>query len=101
MTDLLFDITSRELVMNNNDLVITENPSVQCGGILLFSRCAFINNPMIGVGMEQTMGGSPANATFELNRWKQQAIADGATLATWNASYPNSKLTFVTNQSYL
>lgn len=101
MNDLLFDIVTRELVMADNDLVTTSNPSVQNGGILLFSRCAFINNPMIGVGMEQTIGGSPANATFELNRWKQQAIADGATLATWNASYPNGNLTFETNQSYL
>lgn len=106
MQDILFDIITREVVMfkeatPTEDMKLTSNPSVQNGGILLFSRCANVTNPIPGIGMEQVMNGNSYNATFEMNRWKQQCLADGATLATWNGVTENNVLKFTTDQSYI
>jgi hypothetical protein len=83
MFDILFDIETREVIMQNGDFEITDNPSVQNGGNLLNSRCANIVKPMFGIGFDEVMNGDANRATFELNRWRQQAFADGATIAEW------------------
>jgi len=106
MTDILFDIKTREIIMfkpgtSVEDVVLTDNPSVQNGGILLFSRVANVTMPIGGIGMEQVMNGSTYNAAFELNRWKAQAYKDGAKIASWKSSTVNNQLNFVTDQSYL
>ena len=84
MHDLLFSLETREIVWNG-DFVTTDNPSAQNGGILQYSRCAILNSPMSGVGMEQVMNDDLSNTAMEMNRWKAQAIGDGATRATWQA----------------
>lgn len=101
MLDILFDIITRDIVMADDDFATTVNPSVQNGGNLLFSRCANITQPMSGIGMEDVVNSNSGKATFELNRWKQMAALDGATLATWTATTSQDGIDFKTNQSYL
>ena len=91
MMDVLFDIVARDIVMTGNgetgDFSVTENPSVQNGGILLRSKVAVLNSPMAGIGLpEQVMGSHPSVVTAELNRWKGMCSRDGATIAKYNAS---------------
>lgn len=84
MRDILFSIITREIVMSNNDFAVTDNPSVQNGGILEYSLGAFPLTPMYGVGIvPQVIGGARRDLVFLLNRWQQQAYQDGATLAKW------------------
>eukprot|EP01037_Dinobryon_pediforme_P011474 gene11474-11570_t len=89
--DVEFDIIKRDIVMtgsgDTSDFVLTQNPSVQNGGILLRSKVAILNNPMYGIGLvEEVMGSHASIVTRELNRWKAQCMQDGATIAKWNAS---------------
>lgn len=101
MLDLKFDIVTRELVMENNDFVATSNPSAQYGGVILKSRAAHIANPMLGIGIEEVIGGNAFKLASEMNRWQQQVKADSATLAKWSdgaSGYVADVKTFV---SYL
>lgn len=87
MQDLQFDIVTRELVMDKNDFVITKNPSIQNGGNLLYSRGANPLLPMYGIGLiPEVIEGNAKVLTYEMNRWKFQAVQDGATLAQWTAT---------------
>jgi hypothetical protein len=85
MYDISFDIESREIIMKNNDFATTDNPSVQNGGIMLYSRCANLQFPMAGIGVEDMIGAGLTKATYELNRWQAMAKNDGATVAKWKA----------------
>jgi len=100
MQDIAFDIISREIMMSGSgdagDFSLTDNCSVQNGGILLYSRAAILTNPMIGIGMEQMINSNQTNASFEMNRWQAQARKDGATLATWSGK-TNDNGEFITN----
>lgn len=102
MQDLKFDIVTRELVMKNNDFVLTPNPSIQNGGILCYSRGANPLRPTFGIGLiPEVIDGNPKVLTYELNRWKFQAIQDGATFAEWTAD-PSARNSDVdTKISYL
>jgi len=100
MLDIKFDITQREVVLDGGDFVSESNPSEQNGGILLYSRCAFLSNPQTGIGIEEIINNGPAQTTFELNRWRKQAITDGATLATWTATPSGNGINIETNISY-
>lgn len=85
MQDLHFDLPTRELTMKNNDFVLTANPSVQNGGNLLYSKGANPELPMFGIGLiPDVINGPTRGLVFQLNRWKAQAILDGATLAEWS-----------------
>lgn len=72
--------------MKNNDFATTTNPSVQNGGILLYSRCANLGKPMAGIGMEEVMGADMSKTAYEMNRWQQMAKDDGAPVAKWSAA---------------
>lgn len=93
MLDLLYDIVKREIVLApNGDLVTTTNPSVQNGGALLYSSGANIDVPDAGIDIERLLNGGAGNPSpsFELNRWRTQAINDGATLAEWKSNPLNA-----------
>ena len=85
MQDLQFDIINRELVMNGGDFVATSDRSAQNGGILLRARATNAARPDFGIGIEEVMNSDMTKLTFEMNRWKQMAKNDGATLANWKA----------------
>ena len=102
MFDIEFDIVTREIVMKNNDFATTANPSVQNGGILLYSRCAILSSPMSGVGVEDMMGANMSKVAFEMNRWQVMAKNDGATIARWEASpIGGNQVAIKTYESYL
>ena len=100
MNDLVFDIVARELVMLSGDFTTTSNPSVQNGGIIEESRCAFISNPMLGIGLEDIINANAGKAAYEMNRWQSQCKSDGATLAKWNATYTGTTAQLNTFISY-
>ena len=83
MFDFAFDIQARDMVMDGGSFATTTNPSAQNGGIIETSRCAFLTNPMLGIGIEEMMGGNNVKVAYEMNRWQNQCKNDGATLAKW------------------
>lgn len=102
MTDIEFDITTREIVLaEDDDFSVIENPSVQNGGIIQYSRCAFVNNPMLGIGMEQIINSNDISAAYEMNRWQSQCKNDGATIAKWSGTTNGNNLVVKTQISYL
>ena len=87
MQDIYFDITQRDIDLDSTgDFVLTQDPSVQNGGIIQFSRCAFITNPMLGIGMESVVNTNSLKTSVEMNRWQNQAVNDGATIAQWSSN---------------
>lgn len=100
MKDLYYDIEAQDLVVQNGDFVLTDNPSTQNGGIILLARGINSKNPILGINVEQIRSGSVLQANYEMNRWKQQVIADGGrasvtsktdmagnTMFNWQVSY--------------
>lgn len=85
MLDIQFDITTREIVMKNNDFALQSNPSVQNGGIALYSRADILSAPMFGIGVEDMMNADMTKVAFEMNRWKTMVSNDGAVIARWTA----------------
>lgn len=98
MTDIEFDVINREIVLaGNGDFSVTANPSVQNGGIILLSRCGIINSPMLGVGLEDVINAPTSKTAYELNRWQNQCVQDGATVAQYSIKAPK----VITDISYL
>lgn len=84
MQDIYFNTVTREISIKNGDIVLTDNPSEQNGGILLYAKGFNLSFPLLGVGINDVINaGAGTDAVFELNRWKQQALNDGATGAEW------------------
>lgn len=77
MKDLYYDIEAQDLVVKNGDFVLTDNPSVQNGGIILLARGPNSLNPILGINVRQIQGGSLLQANYEMNRWKKQVFSDG------------------------
>lgn len=98
--DILFDISTREIVFKNNDFATTKNPSVQNGGILLYGKGVNALSPMLGIGILEIINGNMTNGAFELNRWQAQAKLDGATIAAWQAEPLNGSANILTEVSY-
>lgn len=107
MKDLVWDSVQRDLVFApNGDIETTTDNSVistQNGMILLEGRAMNILQPQFGVGFNsQVQGGDEAQAAFQLNRWVQQCIADGANNAAWVKipNPPNVQFDFDASVSY-
>ena len=102
MDDILFDITTREIVLRNNDFDTTDNPSVQNGGILLYGRGMNPLLPMYGIGLiPEVIDGNTRDLVYELNRWQAMALLDGATLAKWSANGALYQGNFIVDVNYL
>ena len=101
MKDVLFDLENREIVIAGNDFETTENPSVQNGGIILYSSGANPLRPALGVGIIKVVNGNVTNLAYEMNRWQTQLNEDGATIAKWSAEPVNGDAAIHTEQSYL
>lgn len=102
MEDVKFDIVTREIVMHDNDFALQSNPSVQNGGIALYSRADNLRFPMFGVGVEDMMNANMTKVAFEMNRWKAMVSDDGATIVRWSAvPLAGSEVGISTEVSYL
>lgn len=102
MIGIHFDIVTQEITFKNNDFELTENPSVQNGGIIEISRCAFIETPMLGIGLTDFINSNSSTASFEMNRWQFQCKNDGATKATWKGTVMSGNgIQVTTDISYL
>jgi hypothetical protein len=87
----------------NSDFEMTNNPSVQNGGNLLYSEGANPLAPMFGVGLiPEVIGGPVPDFVVEMNRWVSQALLDGATLSRWSTKPVNgNNISMLTEVSYL
>jgi hypothetical protein len=85
MNDIQFDIVTREIVLRNNDFSLQSNPSVQNGGIALYSRADNLRFPMFGIGVEDMINADMTKVAFEMNRWQTMVSNDGAVIARWTA----------------
>jgi hypothetical protein len=102
LQDIKFDIVTREIVMKDNDFALQTNPSVQNGGIALYSRADNLRFPMFGVGVEDMMNANMTRVAYEMNRWKVMASNDGAIIARWSAvPIAGSQVGISTDVSYL
>ena len=90
MNDIFFDITTMELVIKDGDFVLNPNPSVQNGGLILYTKNAFLNTPLLGIGINSMRNLSKNDNLKSLYTWQQQVIADGAESASATQT-PNSK----------
>jgi hypothetical protein len=79
--DLFFNINDRDLVIKNGDFVMTENTSVQNGSIIKESRCFSPLNPIFGVGLMESINAPVSKLVYEMSRWEDQVIKDGAIIA--------------------
>lgn len=85
-----------------NDFGLTQNPSVQNGGILLYGRCFSPLEPMFGIGLIPEIINGPAPAlAYEENRWVSQATIDGATIAKWSSTLAPGGANTFNDVSYL
>jgi hypothetical protein len=100
--DIEFDIVTREIVLKNNDFSLQTNPSVQNGGISLYSRADNLRFPMFGIGAEDMINANMSKVAFEMNRWKVMVSNDGAIIARWSAvQLAGSQVGINTEISYL
>ena len=87
--------------MKDSDFKITKNPSIQNGGIMLYSHCSNLLNPVAGIGMQELIGGNMTKVAYELNRWQTMAKNDGASIARWAAApYGGNEVAITTEVSY-
>lgn len=102
MLDVKFDIVTREIVMDDNDFALQVNPSVQNGGIALYSRADNLRFPMFGIGVEDMMNSNMSKVAFEMNRWKAMVSTEGAVIARWSAApFSGNQVAISTEVSYL
>lgn len=104
ITDIKFDPIKRNLVIHDNDFVMTDtvDASTQNGTILLEARAMNIIQPQFGIGYNsQVQGGDGANATFELNRWVGHVKQDSGS-ASWKPipPPPNQQFDFESKVAY-
>jgi hypothetical protein len=105
MTDILFDVVARDLILTDNDFTVTDQAqtSVQNAGIILESRVSNLLQPQVGIGFNsQVMGGDVAQASAQLSRCVSQILADGALQANWVSipPPPNTQFDFSLSANY-
>ena len=90
MSDIKFDIETMELVIENGDFVLELNPSVQNGGLILYTKNAFLIYPLLGIGINSMRNLNQSQIQKLLYKWQSQVVADGANSALATVSQ-NSK----------
>lgn len=87
--------------MVNGDFTIQTNPSVQNGGLLLLARANNIKNLILGIGINQIIGGSVSGASYEMARWKTQVEQDGGRASVQTEQDASGNIEFVWEVDYL
>lgn len=104
MNDIVFDTNVRDILFApDGDFLLTSNPSVQNGSILLQARCMNILQPQFGIGYNsQVLGSDETQAAFQLNRWIAQINSDNGT-GSWIKipNPPNVNFDFNGSVNYL
>jgi hypothetical protein len=104
MEDILFDIITREIVFegkgDDSDFELTQNPSVQNGGIIMYGRAFNIYRPIFGIAVEEFINGNQTNAGAQMSRWQSQVIADGGK-GTYKTSTNPNDIDFIIDVNYL
>ena len=90
MKDLFWDVNTRDLVIENGDFKMTDNPSVQNATIMKESRCFSVNYPAWGIGLMESINSPVQVLVYEMNRWVDQVKKDGAQIAKFDIKNANS-----------
>ena len=90
-SDLYFDPNTREIIIDQGDFSIISNASIQKGDIIQYSHGAFLSTPALGIGMENIIGTTLSMVAYEMNRWAQQCLSDGAKRASWDQKTLNQQ----------
>ena len=102
MQDIEFNTITREIEFENGDFKLTENPSIQNGGIIKDSTCANIYFPTIGIGINENLINSPIEKVdYLMKLWQQQCRQDGATAADYKLTQNVSDINIEIDVSYL
>ena len=102
MTDIYFDPIEQEIVFENGDFKLTDDPSIQNGMILKDAICANIYYPSLGVGVGVNLINSPIERTVNLmNIWAQQCKQDGASKADYKLSQTGNNIDIEIDVNYL
>jgi hypothetical protein len=88
MKDIGFNIDIMEINVVDGDFGVTDNPSTQNGGLILYTKNIVLRRPLLGVGIINSMQGNQQDVIRELNRWKAQAMQDGAKTANYTKTDP-------------
>jgi hypothetical protein len=91
MGDLFFDPIARDLVITDGDFTFTDNPSIQNAEIMKDAHCFSILKPIFGIGLQRVMNAPVRVVNFEMNRWQQQVLQDGATKANFTITIVNNE----------
>ena len=100
-TDLAFNLNTRDIDTEN---AITTNASVQNAGIIKEARCFSPLQPVWGIGLGNIINSPVGKVNFEMNRWKDQMVKDGAFVARFTINQDNgngnTKITIGIESSY-
>lgn len=101
--DIVWDAELRDISFApNGDFEVTDNPSAQNGAIMLQARAFNILQPVFGIGFNsQVLGGTSAEAAFELNRWVAQVQADKGRAKWERVTDPRNEFSFKAEVNYL
>ncbi len=97
MGDLKWNIELNDIAIENGDFVITESLDAQNSNLILITKNCFLQNPTIGVGLNQSFNGNYNDLLLILNEWQSQVLADGAKSANFVINEDN---TFIVNAIY-
>jgi hypothetical protein len=100
MGDLMFSPETRDLVIENGDFVIIDDPSVQNGAVIRDAHCFSLRLPIYGIGMQGMLNAPVNTINYEMNRWVSQVKTDGATKANFTVALVNGKATINNTISY-
>ncbi len=101
MTDILFDAEKREIVIENGDFKLTDNPSVQNGARIRDCKCVSLRFPTFGIGLPSLMNTDATRINFEMERWVKQVRDDGATKASFTINMVGGVANITNNVSYV
>jgi hypothetical protein len=101
MSDLAYDIETRDIIIENGDFVIKDELSDQNGGVLLTTKNTNLSFPLAGVAIHDAVNSGAQTMGNYLNRWQSQTLQDGAKSANWTQDQDkDGNLIFQTNCNY-
>ena len=99
-TDILWDISARDLTIENGDFVLQSNSSAVNGGVI--KECDIVDptNPYYGIGLSDAINAPVDVATFQMNRWISQVKRDGAVMANFSITNKDNITNIAINIQY-
>jgi hypothetical protein len=87
--DIFFNINNRDILIENGDFALIDNPSVQNGSLLKECRCLNPLSPIFGIGLGEIINSPLSVVDYEMSRWSDMAKKDGAQIAKYSITNAN------------